>query len=60
MHRPLSVFAACAALPAAPAATIAAPGHGSVRPSAITAKHCSSGYAHAAIGGAEKCLHGGE
>ena len=36
----------------------AAPGHSS--PSAVVAKSCSSGYTHAVVGGAHKCLRRGQ
>lgn len=36
------------------------PAHFAANASAAVAKTCSSGYTHAVIGGAEKCLHAGE
>jgi hypothetical protein len=42
------------------AVTIAALVVGLAGPSAASAKVCSAGYAHAVIGGAQKCLRRGE
>jgi hypothetical protein len=54
----LLVSLACAGAIAGGAASPAAPAH-QLGPAAV-AKTCSTGFRHAVIGGAEKCLHGGE
>jgi len=62
MSRPkwtrLAVFAAT--LAASVAAATAAPAQPLVAGPSAVAKTCSSGFRHAVIGGAEKCLRAGE
>jgi hypothetical protein len=55
MRRRLAGLLVTASLVAWPVAQ--APAHD---PVAVAAKTCRSGYTHARIGGAEKCLHAGE
>jgi hypothetical protein len=48
------------ALVAGGGAAQVAPAQPTVLPPLLVAKSCSSGYTHAVIGGAEKCLRAGE
>lgn len=60
MRRICAAILASAALVVAPAAMGATASHAPSTPTATIAKHCGAGYTRARIGGAVKCLHGGE
>lgn len=59
MRRTMAAAVLAAALAAAPGVAPAAAPHRHA-PTASIAKHCSSGYTRARIGGEIKCLHAGE
>jgi hypothetical protein len=56
-RRLIALIVAAAVFGAAPAV---APPASSVAPTAASAKTCASGYKHAVIGGAQKCLRRGQ